>query len=984
MCDGGVNLRVGVRVRPLSSSEQKKRMAKVVSTPGGCRVAVNHGCGGRVAVERGYSFDHVWGPYATQRDVFEAAVRPVCEEVLTGFNCTIFAYGQTGTGKTYTIEGAFDREDDAGVVPRAARNLYDNLRDKDFNVRVSCLEVYNEELADLLDDDRKNKKNVLRLQEGSDGQIQCANLEEVSCDTVEECLGVLRRGSKARKVAATLCNDKSSRSHVVFALKVCTRSIADDGRELVVNGQLNVVDLAGSECAGRSGASAGRGAREAGAINQSLLTLGRVITTLTSPKSDSAYVPYRDSKLTRILQDSLGGKAKTTLIATVSPCKDAVEESLSTLAYAQRARNIKNTPEQRARYHGKAVLKHISAEMDELHKLLRIQREKNGGVLVPGEQWDDLQEQLASCRQDADELRAALSTSRGELDRVNAEKRDLSARVESLQAEIVEVESRLEKATAELAEERSAHAATRSVEAALRANEKRLLSDGEALALVFSDCRARLVRAFDEIHQRIADLREDAGSAAEIGVSATETKGAVVERLAKSLRERSEAVDGAAAALQSVVATVHDKCADAIGRIFDDVGALVADVSEAADRDELDAARHGSLVATELVRKGGAFRESARSAASVADSIKASIGALSSTAEEARKAVEDERGRAIPERTREATKVVEESWSSLRTDLLDPAVALSKKSAEERETLTRREVEKRSEQHALDRSLIEEARTRLRETFTSLIDTELSKLLESREASRAEEVARAADTESLISKTEADRIDLLSRAVGKTANFAETASKSLEKISKETSQSLFLVEVPESEAFEGVRNAVAEAAKNQSQHADSSATELEKYGEDFQAKLKQEAGEKCKKRKADAARRLDKVQRKQAEIVEETKARLDEHLSLTDQYRKEQKVEAEGVSADVNAAVAKLEARSSDHAQTMANRPSEATQVTAVDNFHSVTYSFKPTEPRDVLVTRFFSETEGNCAKNAVAHDQRNPTTPLRDSSNEF
>ena len=150
-------------------------------------------------------------------------------------------------------------------------------------------------------------------------------------------------------------------------IKVCVRTLTEDGRDLVVNGQLNLVDLAGSECVGRSGATAGR-AREAGSINQSLLSLGRVIAALVSG-GDSKYVPYRDSKLTRLLQDPLGGKAKTTLIATVSPGRDASDETLSTLQYALRARSITNKPEQHARYHGKALVKAHAKEVDDLQRL---------------------------------------------------------------------------------------------------------------------------------------------------------------------------------------------------------------------------------------------------------------------------------------------------------------------------------------------------------------------------------------------------------------------------------------------------------------------------------------------------------------------------------------------------------------------------------------------------------------------------------------
>ncbi|KAH8071534.1 ATP-dependent microtubule motor [Aureococcus anophagefferens] len=438
---GGQNLTVAVRLRPLNKREEQKKVAKVVRSSQN-RVVVS--AGARGGPDRTYNYDKVFSPYATQEHVFDSLVSPVVDEVLAGFNCTVFAYGPTGTGKTHTMEGSLEEPAEMGLIPRCARALYERLerRDADFQVKASCLEVYNEELSDLLDEAagaaRPSSgggggsaamaaatakpgagKRALRLvQTAGEGAVTCANLEEVACGTLDDCVQVLRRGSRARHTAATLCNDKSSRSHAIYTLKVCVRTLTEDGRDLVVNGQLNLVDLAGSECVGRSGATAGR-AREAGSINQSLLSLGRVIAALVSG-GDSKYVPYRDSKLTRLLQDSLGGRAKTTLIATVSPGRDASDETLSTLQYALRARSITNKPEQHARYHGKALVKAHAKEVDDLQRLLAAQRDKQGGVLVPADQWDDMQNLLANKKAELEELGEALAESREA--RVAAEK----------------------------------------------------------------------------------------------------------------------------------------------------------------------------------------------------------------------------------------------------------------------------------------------------------------------------------------------------------------------------------------------------------------------------------------------------------------------------------------------------------------------------------------------------------------------------------
>ena len=187
--------------------------------------------------------------------------------------------------------------DDAGLAPRCAKALFARLEkqktkagEADFQIKASCLEIYNEELSDLfaIDDDTTQKttsaamalqsqrpqKRPLRLVEAANKSgVTCANLEEVVCGDVDACLKALQKGASNRRIASTKCNDKSSRSHALYTLKVCVRSLTEDGRDLIVNGQLNLVDLAGSECVGRSGATDKR-AREAGSINQSLLTLG--------------------------------------------------------------------------------------------------------------------------------------------------------------------------------------------------------------------------------------------------------------------------------------------------------------------------------------------------------------------------------------------------------------------------------------------------------------------------------------------------------------------------------------------------------------------------------------------------------------------------------------------------------------------------------------------------------------------------------------
>jgi kinesin family protein 11 len=311
--------------------------------------------GGQTRQQRqSFNFDEVLTSFSTQAEVFDSTLRPLINEVLSGYEATAFAYGQTGTGKTHTMEGDIDCEEGRGLVPRAAAAILEKLSNpefKDWSIHVSYLEIYNEELGDLLAAADGGRK--LEIMETGRG-ICCNGLQEVAVSSIEEILDLVRVAQEKRCVAETRMNERSSRSHTIFMLKVrCRRSVklGMDMGELENVGKLHLVDLAGSECA-KHVASAQNDShqrqarfveeeRERRSINQSLLTLGRVIAAL---RGESSRVPYRDSKLTRLLQGALGGRCKTIVIATISPALSAVEETLSTLSYAQQASGIKNKP----------------------------------------------------------------------------------------------------------------------------------------------------------------------------------------------------------------------------------------------------------------------------------------------------------------------------------------------------------------------------------------------------------------------------------------------------------------------------------------------------------------------------------------------------------------------------------------------------------------------------------------------------------------
>lgn len=373
---------------------------------------------------RTYPFDVVFGPEADQALIYHEVVSPMLEEVLMGYNCTLFAYGQTGTGKTYTMQGDLtptpmgNPSAHAGMIPRVLFRLFHQLETStaDYSVKISYIELYNEELRDLLANEpppsagssqtmgvASNSKtpNDIGLKifdDASKRGVVIQGLEEISVKDSKDALALLTKGSQRRQIAATKFNDHSSRSHSVFSVTVHIKETSSMGDDLLKVGKLNLVDLAGSENIGRSGAENKR-AREAGMINQSLLTLGRVINALVDR---SSHVPYRESKLTRLLQDSLGGRTKTCIIATISPARSNMEETLSTLDYALRAKSIRNKPEVNQRMTRNSLLKEYVAEIERLKADLLAAREKNG-IFFSEETWEEMSKEQEMTRTEREE-----------------------------------------------------------------------------------------------------------------------------------------------------------------------------------------------------------------------------------------------------------------------------------------------------------------------------------------------------------------------------------------------------------------------------------------------------------------------------------------------------------------------------------------------------------------------------------------------------
>ena len=284
-----------------------------------------------------YNFDRIFPPSSTQEDIYSFGVKEIIDSILNGYNGTVLAYGQTSSGKTYTMQGEMELPSTQGIIPRMISHVFKyiyNTEGTDFILKVSMIEIYQEKIRDLLDITRVN----LNIREDNIKGIYVDGCSERYVGGPNDVLALLELGSSNRAQAATNMNEHSSRSHSIFILTINQTNKKEGGSKI---GKLYLVDLAGSEKISKTGAT-GHTLEEAKIINKSLTTLGRVINNLTDGKS--THVPYRESKLTRVLQESLGGNSKTCLIITCSPSIYNESETLSTLRFGERAKKIKNKP----------------------------------------------------------------------------------------------------------------------------------------------------------------------------------------------------------------------------------------------------------------------------------------------------------------------------------------------------------------------------------------------------------------------------------------------------------------------------------------------------------------------------------------------------------------------------------------------------------------------------------------------------------------
>ncbi|KAI6215336.1 hypothetical protein M3Y94_00373800 [Aphelenchoides besseyi] len=441
------NVKVVVRCRPLSAQEIQQghrsavhvdKISKTISV----KTSVNE-------ITKSYTFDEVFDWDSNQITIYNAVARPIVENVLKGYNGTIFAYGQTGTGKTYTMSGGDSKAEERGIIPNSFAHIFDHIakckQDKTFLVRVSYLEIYNEEIRDLL---AKNQKHGLEIKERPDIGVFVKDLIPLTVSSADQMYKIMQFGNINRHTGATNMNEQSSRSHALFTVTIeCSEKI--NNHQHLTLGKLHLVDLAGSERQTKTGASGDR-LKEASKINLSLSTLGNVISALVDSKA--THIPYRNSKLTRLLQDSLGGNSKTVMVANIGPATYNYDETISTLRYANRAKNIKNVA--RINEDPKdALLRKFQQEIEQLRKQLETEdgsgesddEDAEADGKAPHSHWD---ERIRDMEQDIFERRKKLDEERG---MAEGERRRLADELVQKERELANSKSEHEKLMNQLA-----------------------------------------------------------------------------------------------------------------------------------------------------------------------------------------------------------------------------------------------------------------------------------------------------------------------------------------------------------------------------------------------------------------------------------------------------------------------------------------------------------------------------------------------------
>lgn len=389
------NIKVVVRFRPLNEYEEE-----LISDGTGSIICEYSSDNNKAVTIRStsttsnpnFQLDRVFNSQTTQKEIYENVAKEVLLDIINGYNGTIFTYGQSGSGKTFTMYGSDIYDDEEkGIIPRTIDDLFEKIKsspeDISYQIKFSIIQIYKECVYDLITGEKD-----LKIKESPSKGIYVEGLSEFFIDNTDDFLNLLQLSQEQRIVSGTKLNSQSSRSHTIFMLELTSTNKI---KNVTKKGILNLVDLAGTEKIKKTGA-VGETLEEAKKINLSLSALGNVIHSLTSNES---YIPYRDSKLTRILQESLGGNFKTTLLVSCSPHSFHIEETISTLKFAQRAKTIKNKVKMNIKLSYDQLLKIIKGYKDEIYKMtiwnLKLKEKVKGLVLSGG---------LNNCLLDVDEI----------------------------------------------------------------------------------------------------------------------------------------------------------------------------------------------------------------------------------------------------------------------------------------------------------------------------------------------------------------------------------------------------------------------------------------------------------------------------------------------------------------------------------------------------------------------------------------------------
>ncbi|CAL8070033.1 unnamed protein product [Calicophoron daubneyi] len=479
------NVKVAVRCRPLNRKE----------TENGCKeIAIIDEVEGSVSLKKAsldndqpfkqFTFDLVFGVKSKQADIYNKVARPIVDKVLEGYNGTIFAYGQTGTGKTFTMEGVRSVPELRGIIPNSFAHIFGAIAKADSNtrflVRVSYLEIYNEEVRDLLGKDQGARLDV---KERPDIGVYVKDLSSFVVHSPNEMDKLMSFGNRNRVTGATNMNEHSSRSHAIYTITLeCSQTI-EQSKPLLRQGKLHLVDLAGSERQSKTGAT-GKRLQEANKINLSLTTLGNVISALVDGKS--THVPYRNSKLTRLLQDSLGGNSKTVMIANIAPSDYNYEESLSTLRYANRAKSIKNNAKINEDPKD-AMLRQFQKEIEQLRKQLQEGGTPTEGLDSGDEGEESSEEEVGGDAEGKSKSRTRSKNRGGKMNKqkmaeiqrtIDADRRKLEEQKDMAVEERNKVQRHLEEKELELKKAQDLHA---NLMKRMEALQSRIIVGGENL-----------------------------------------------------------------------------------------------------------------------------------------------------------------------------------------------------------------------------------------------------------------------------------------------------------------------------------------------------------------------------------------------------------------------------------------------------------------------------------------------------------------------